>query len=105
MDTLALGGALTSHTHCPHPTFRVRPPPMICSALQLLPLKLHDPLVGEDRGRYTAGQGGQGLVVQDPTQLTVALQLVVLEPETLESGQILDDLLGQTGQVVGVEGE
>ena len=78
---------------------------MICSALKLLPLKLHDPLVGEDGGRHAAGQGGQGLVVQDPAQLTVALQLVVLQPEALESGQILDDLLGQTGQVVGVEGE
>ena len=44
-------------------------------------------------------------MVQDPAQLTVALQLVVLQPEALESGQVLDDLLGQTGQVVGVEGE
>ena len=44
-------------------------------------------------------------MVQDPAQLTVALQLVVLQPEALEPGQILDDLLGQTGQVVGMESE
>ena len=44
-------------------------------------------------------------MVQDPAQLTVARQLVVLQPETLEPGQVLDDLLGKTGQVVGVEGE
>ena len=44
-------------------------------------------------------------MVQDPAQLTVARQLVVLQPEALEPGQVLDDLLGQAGQVVGVEGE
>ena len=93
MDTFALGGALASHTHCPRPTFRARPPPMICSALQLLPLQLHDPLAGEARGRGAAGQGRQRLVVQDPAQAAVALQLVVLQPEALEAGQVRDDLL------------
>ena len=44
-------------------------------------------------------------MVQDPAQFTVARQLVVLEPEALESGQVLNHLLGQAGQVVGVEGQ
>ena len=78
---------------------------MVSRTLELLPLELHDPLVGEARRRHTAGQGGERLVVQDPAQLTVARQLVVLEPEALEAGQVLDDLLGQAGQVVGVEGQ
>ena len=105
MDTLALGGALAGHPPRPRSTLGARPPLMVSSTLELLPLELHDPLVGEDGGRHAAGQGGESLVVQDPAQLAVALQLVVLQPEALESGQILDDLLGQTGQVVGVEGE
>ena len=78
---------------------------MVSRTLELLPLELHDPLVGEAGGRHTPGQGGKRLVVQDPAQLTVARQLVVLQPEALEPGQVLDDLLGQAGQVVGVEGE
>ena len=78
---------------------------MVSCTLELLPLELHDPLVGEAWGRHAAGQGGECLVVQDPAQLTVARQLVVLQPEALEPGQVLDDLLGQAGQVVGVEGE
>ena len=44
-------------------------------------------------------------MLQNPAEFTVTLQLVVLEPEALEPGQVLDDLLGQAGQVVGVEGE
>ena len=44
-------------------------------------------------------------MLQDPAEFTVALQLVVLKPEALQPGQVLDDLLGQAGQVVGVEGE
>ena len=105
MDTLALGGALAGHTPRPRSTLRARPPLMVSCALKLLPLELHDPLVGEDGGRHASCQGGEGLVVQDPAELTVALQLIVLQPEALESGKVLDDLLGQTGQVVGVECE
>ena len=44
-------------------------------------------------------------MVEDPGQLAVAGELVVLQPEALEAGQVRDDLLGQAGQVVGVEGE
>ena len=44
-------------------------------------------------------------MLQDPAEFTITLQLVVLQPEALEPGQVLDDLLGQAGQVVGVEGE
>ena len=44
-------------------------------------------------------------MVQDPAQAAVALQLVVLQPEALEAGQVRDDLLGQAAQVVGVQGE
>ena len=44
-------------------------------------------------------------MVQNPVQATVALQLVVLQPETLESGQLRDDTGRHVGQVVGVEGQ
>ena len=42
-------------------------------------------------------------MVEDPGELAVAGQLVVLQPEALEAGQVGDDLLGQAGQVVGVK--
>ena len=105
VETLALGGALTRHAHRPGPALRSWLTRQVRPALQLLPLQLHDPLAGEAGGRGAAGQGRQRLVVQDPAQAAVALQLVVLQPEALEAGQVRDDLLGQTGQVVGVQGE
>ena len=42
-------------------------------------------------------------MVEDPGQLAVAAQLVVLQSEALEAGEVGDDLLSQAGQVVGVE--
>ena len=44
-------------------------------------------------------------MVQDPGQSTVTLQLVVLQSETLQPGQVSDHLPGQAGQVVGVQGQ
>ena len=44
-------------------------------------------------------------MVQDPREPAVALQLVVFQPQALEPGKIRDDLAGEAGQVVGVEGE
>ena len=44
-------------------------------------------------------------MVEDPGEFAVAGQLIVLQPEALEAGQVGDDLLGQAGQVVGVQGE
>ena len=44
-------------------------------------------------------------MVEDPGQLAVAAQLVVLQSEALEAGKVGDDLLSQAGQVVGVQGE
>ena len=105
MLTLALGGALAGHAPHPLPALSARPPHVVSGALKLILLQLHNPLVGEDGGRNAAGQGGESLMLQDPAKLTVALELVVLQPETLEPGQVLDHLLGQAGQVVGVEGE
>ena len=42
-------------------------------------------------------------MVEDPGQLAGAGQLVVLQSEALKAGQVRDDLLGQAGQVVGVQ--
>ena len=44
-------------------------------------------------------------MVEDPLEPAVALQLVVLQPQTLEPGQLGDDLGVHVGEVVGVEGE
>ena len=44
-------------------------------------------------------------MVEDPGQLAVAAQLVVLQSEALEAGEVGYDLLSQAGQVVGVEGQ
>ena len=44
-------------------------------------------------------------MVEDPGQPAVAGELVVLQPEALEPGEVRDDLLRETGEVVGVEGE
>ena len=63
----------------------------------------YSPAGGEGAGRGAAGEGGESLVVEDPLEPAVALQLVVLQPEALEAGQVGDDLLGQAGQVVGVQ--
>ena len=104
--TLALGGALAGHAPHPLPALSApRPPHVVSRALKLILLQLHNPLVGEDGGRHAAGQGGESLMLQDPAEFTVTLELVVLQPEALEPGQVLDHLLGQAGQVVGVESE
>lgn len=42
-------------------------------------------------------------MVQYPGKSAVTVQLVVLESEALEARDLRDDLLRQTGQVVGVE--
>ena len=44
-------------------------------------------------------------MVEDPGQSAVAGELVVLQPEALEPGEVRDDLLREAGEVVGVEGE
>ena len=44
-------------------------------------------------------------MVEDPGQSAVAGELVVLQPEALEPGEVRDDLLRETGEVVGVKGE
>ena len=64
MDTLALGGALAGHTPRPRSALGANPPLVVSSTLELPPLELHDPLVGEDGGRNAAGQGGESLVVR-----------------------------------------
>ena len=55
------------------------------------------------RGTNSPSQRSECLVVEDPGQFAVAGELVVLQPEALEAGQVRDDLLGQAGQVVGVQ--
>ena len=42
-------------------------------------------------------------MVEYPGQPAVAGELVVLQPEALEARQLRDDLLGEAGQVVGVQ--
>ena len=65
----------------------------------------YSPAGGEGAGRGAAGEGCEGLVVEDPLEPAVALQLVVLQPQALEARQLRDHLGRQAAEVVGVEGE
>ena len=65
----------------------------------------YSPAGGEGAGRGAAGEGGEGLVVEDPLEPAVALQLVVLQPQALEARQLGDHLGREAAEVVGVEGE
>ena len=65
----------------------------------------YSPAGGEGAGRGAAGEGGEGLVVEDPLEPAVALQLVVLQPQALEARQLGEHLRREAAQVVGVEGE
>ena len=71
---------------------------------RLLP-QLDDPPPRQRVGGVASGEGRQGLVVENPGELAVAAELVVLEPQTLQPGKPRHQLAGQGGEVVGVEGE
>ena len=53
----------------------------------------------------TPGEGSQRLVVENPGELAIARELVVLKPQALEPGKAGDQVPGHGGEVVGVEGE
>ena len=71
---------------------------------RLLP-QLDDPPPRQRVGGVASGEGRQGLVVENPGELAVARELVVLESQTLQPGKPRHQLAGQGGEVVGVEGE
>ena len=50
-------------------------------------------------------EGREGLVVENPGELAIARELVVLKPQALEPGKAGNQVPGHGGEVVGVEGE
>ena len=56
-----------------------------CTLHRLLP-QLDDPPPRKRVGRVASGKGGEGLVVENPGELAVAGELVVLKPQTLQPG-------------------
>ena len=75
------------------------------SALHRLLSQLDDPPSSERIGGVAPGEGSQRLVVENPGELAIARELVVLKPQALEPGKAGDQVPGHGGEVVGVEGE
>ena len=102
--TLALSWTLGGHSITGGHTGVIWPGD-VSPTLQLVFLQFDNSPASQCVGCCAPGQWCQCLMVQYPGQSTVTLQLVVLQPKTLEPGQLSDDILRQAGQVVGVQSQ